>query len=90
MNYAAREGENCGSTRLVRGLLVRGASPSIAADDGTKPIDFVMKYDDDKERAKFIDLLQNDDSDLARKSYGFCKRNDPCKHFEGFTIERPF
>ena len=62
---------------MVRGLLLRGADPSIENMDGKIPIDFLESYTNKEDKAKFTDLLRKNDSDNARAKMGFCERNNP-------------
>ena len=45
MHLAVKTSENMRTTRLIRGLLLKGADPQIQDHNGRLPVDFVEEFD---------------------------------------------
>lgn len=79
LHYAAVKAETCFSTRLVRGLIIKGASPSIKDLNQNLPIDFLKDYHREEMKQQIQELLAFDDSDSARENMSFFKWINPLR-----------
>lgn len=90
LHYAAEHAMNVRSTRLVRGLLIKGACPKILDNHKKLPEAYTEDYFDKDFAVEIRALLEKDDSDAARAKMNCCARNNPFKYLECIEINKPF